>query len=158
MSVEVDEEGGAFGRRGEVSGAVVHVLISLAHEHDGEGGVARALALAGEGRSFTTLGDVGVWSSLEETVALFNAVSLVTGDPTIGLHVGERLLEVQDGTGFVDRLTALTGPRTRSSTSSRSCVATTRRVKRPPSRWHLIMRSCGSVPFRRSVAMPISAR
>jgi diguanylate cyclase (GGDEF)-like protein len=110
MSVEVDEEGGAIGRRGEVSGVVVHVLISLAHEHSGEGGVARALALAGEGRSFTTLGDVGVWSSLEETVALFNAVALVIGDPAIGLHVGEQLLETQDGSGFVDRLHGLDGP------------------------------------------------
>jgi diguanylate cyclase (GGDEF)-like protein len=110
MSVEVDEEGGAIGRRGEVSGVVVHVLISLAHEHGGEGGVARALALAGEGRSFTTLGDVGVWSSLEETVALFNAVALVIGDPAIGLHVGEQLLETQDGSGFVDRLHGLDGP------------------------------------------------
>lgn len=109
MSVEVDEEGGAIGRRGEVSGVVVHVLIGLAHEHGGEGGVAKALALAGEGRSFTTLGDVGVWSSLEETVALFNAVALVTGDPTVGLHVGERLLEAPEGTGFVDRLRALDG-------------------------------------------------
>jgi diguanylate cyclase (GGDEF)-like protein len=109
MSVEVDEEDGAIGRRGEVSGVVVHVLIGLAHEHGGERGVARALALAGEGRSFTTLGDVGIWSSLEETVALFNAVALVTGDPAIGLHVGERLLETPEGSGFVDRLHGLDG-------------------------------------------------
>jgi diguanylate cyclase (GGDEF)-like protein len=110
MSVKVDQNSGTIGRPGELSGVVVHVLIGLAHAHEGEGGVARALALAGEGRSFTTLGDVGVWSSVEEIVALFNAVALVTGDGAIGLHVGGQLLTTPDGSDFVDRLRALGSP------------------------------------------------
>ena len=43
-------------------------------------------------RSFPTLRDAATWSTLVETVALFNAAALVTGDGAIGLHVGERLL------------------------------------------------------------------
>ena len=72
--------------------------------HSGEAGVAQALALAGERRSFAELADSDRWSSLAQTVALLNASALVTGDGAIGLHVGEVLLFTPDAAPFTDRL------------------------------------------------------
>ena len=88
MSVEAEQSTSETGHHDEVSGAVVHALISLVHEHNGDVGVAQALALADDGRSFAALGDMSAWSSLGEAVALFNAAALVTGDGAVGLHVG----------------------------------------------------------------------
>ena len=110
MTVEAEETTSDTGHRGDVSGAVINVLMGMVHAHNGDVGVAQALALAGEGRTFSTLGDASAWSSLSETVALFNAAALVTGDGAVGLHVGERLLTSSDGTDFVDRLFALGSP------------------------------------------------
>ncbi len=89
---------------------VVHVLLALVRRLNGDVGVAQALALADDGRSFATLGDMTKWSPLDKTVALFNAAALVTGDGAVGLHVGEGLLYADDGTGFVNRLRALGSP------------------------------------------------
>jgi diguanylate cyclase (GGDEF)-like protein len=110
VEVEQPNQNEEAGERRGVSGGVVHVLINLVHAEAGDVGVAQALALAGEQRSFSLLGDVSCWSSLAETVALFNAVALVTGDGAIGLHVGHELLYAPDGTDFVDRLRALGSP------------------------------------------------
>ncbi|MGD0393223.1 MAG: EAL domain-containing protein [Acidimicrobiales bacterium] len=110
MTVEAEQSTSETGHRDEVAGAVVHVLITLVHERNGDVGVAQALALADDGRSFATLGDMSSWSSLEEAVALFNAAALVTGDGAVGLHVGDALLFTADGTAFVDRLRALGTP------------------------------------------------
>ncbi len=110
MSVEAEQSTSETGHRDEVSGAIVHALISLVHGRNGDVGVAQALALADDGRSFATLGDMSAWSSLGEAVALFNAAALVTGDGAVGLHVGEALLSTDDGTGFVDRLRTLGSP------------------------------------------------
>ncbi len=108
--VEIEGPGHEAGARRGVSGRVVHVLINLVRAQVGDVGVAQALALAGDHRSFSTLGDFASWSSLTETVALFNAVALVTGDGAVGLHVGEQLLCSPDGTDFADRLRALHSP------------------------------------------------
>ena len=86
---------------------MVNTVLSMVRAQRGEPGVAQALALAGEVRPFSALSDPAEWSSLSETVALFDAAALVTGDGAIGLHVGESLLFVSDGTGFPDRLHAL---------------------------------------------------
>ena len=110
MSVEAEQSTSETGHRDEVSGAVVHVLIGLVHEHNGDVGVAQALALAGDDRSFTTLRDITAWSTLAEIVALFNAAALVTGDGAVGFHVGEALPFSPDGTGFIDRFRALGSP------------------------------------------------
>ena len=89
---------------------MVNSLVALVQARDGESGVAQALALAGESRPFSSLGDVGSWSSLDQAVALFNAAALVTGDAAMARHLGEDLLSVPDPTGFVDRLRALGSP------------------------------------------------
>jgi diguanylate cyclase (GGDEF)-like protein len=107
MTVEVEQTSGRAGSRRDVSGAVINVLIGLVHAVRGDVGVAQTLALAGERRPFTQLGDLSAWSSVDETAALFNAAALVTGDGAVGLHVGEELLAPPDGTGFVDRIVAL---------------------------------------------------
>ena len=72
--------------------------------------MAQALALAGDGRSSPTLGDMDAWSSLAETVALFNAAALVTGDGAVGLHVGRAAPCHSRRDRFVDRLRALGSP------------------------------------------------
>ena len=84
MTVEAEQTTSDPGHRDEVSGVVVHVLINLVHDLKGDVGVAQALALAGDSRSFAALADMGAWSSLEEAVALFNAAALVTGDGAVG--------------------------------------------------------------------------
>jgi diguanylate cyclase (GGDEF)-like protein len=110
MTVEVEQTSGRTGSRRDVSGAVVNVLIGLVHALRGDGGVAQTLALAGERRPFTELADLSARSTVAESVALFNAAALVTGDGTVGLHVGEALLTRPDLTGFVDRIVALGAP------------------------------------------------
>src|ERR1700722_4093952 len=112
MTVEAEQTTSDPAHHNEVSGVVVHVLINLVHDLKGDVGVAQALAMAGEGRSFAALADMGNWSSLEETVALFNAAALVSGDGAVGVHVGEKLLYVADASGLVDRFRALDSPET----------------------------------------------
>jgi diguanylate cyclase (GGDEF)-like protein len=97
-------------RDGCVSGLVINVLIGLVRGSSGELGVAQALALSNEGRTFSSLGDVTSWSTEREAVSMFNAAALVIGDRTIGLHVGEALLGSFDPGGFVGRLSALGEP------------------------------------------------
>jgi len=110
MTVEAEQTPTDAAPHDGVGGAVVHVLIDLVHGHNGDVGVAQALALAGEDRSFAALGDSHHWSSLDQAVALFHAASLVTGDGAVGLHVGEALLFADDRSGFVGRLRALGSP------------------------------------------------
>ncbi len=107
---QLDQSGHSSGQLPGVSGAVVHVLIDLVRRRAGEIGVAQALALADDHRTFSDLDDFERWSSFEEGVRLFNAASLVTGDEAVGLHVGERLLSTADGSDFVERLRAAGSP------------------------------------------------
>jgi diguanylate cyclase (GGDEF)-like protein len=107
---QVDQSGHRTGALPGVSGAVVHVLIDLVRRRAGEIGVAQALALADDHRSFSALDDFSAWSTFEEGVRLFNAAALVTGDEAVGFHVGEHLLSTADGSDFVDRLRAAGSP------------------------------------------------
>jgi diguanylate cyclase (GGDEF)-like protein len=110
MTVKAERTIFETGNQGGVSGAMVTVLIGRVYAHNGDVGVAQTLALAGDGRPFSTLADLTSWSSLAEAIALFNAAALVTGDGAIGIHVGEELLFRADGTDFVDRLWSLGSP------------------------------------------------
>ncbi len=110
MTVEAEETTGDTLGHGDVSGTVINVLVGMVHARNGDVGVAQTLALAGEGRSFSDLRDSNAWSSQVETIALFNAAALVTGDGAVGLHVGERLLASPGDTGFTERLVALGSP------------------------------------------------
>ena len=107
MSMDVADVRQGAGSGGDVSGSVIHVLIAMVRAHSGEAGVAQALALAGEQRTFAELDDPDRWSSLNQTVALLNAAALVTGDGAVGLHVGEVLLFTPAARTFTDRLRAL---------------------------------------------------
>ncbi len=107
MSVEVAEKNQLTAGRGDVSGTLVTVLLGLVRANRGEEGLAQTLALAGDDRPFAMLGDHDVGSSLDEAMALFNAVALVTGDGAVGLHVGELLLFSPHDTGFNQRIRAL---------------------------------------------------
>src|ERR1700722_7004167 len=110
MTVEVEQTGTHAGSHRDVSGEVVNALAVMVHGQRGDVGLAQALALAGERRSFAELADPNAWSSIDEAVSLFNASALVTGDGAIGLHVGESLLDRARGSEFVDRLVALGSP------------------------------------------------
>ena len=104
--VDVDDHPAA---RPGVSGTVVHALLARVHREAGDAGVAQALAMAAEERSFATLGDASTWTELADASALFAAGALVTGDGAIGLHVGEDLLWTGDDPA-ADRLARLAGP------------------------------------------------
>ncbi|HEV3367738.1 MAG TPA: hypothetical protein VG054_09755, partial [Acidimicrobiales bacterium] len=110
MTVEVEKASHHPGDGRAVSGPVVKVLMGLVHAHSGDVGVAQALALAGEGRSFLELNNPATRSTLAETVALFNAAALVIGDGAIGLHVGDLLLSAPSGDALMDQLLALGSP------------------------------------------------
>jgi diguanylate cyclase (GGDEF)-like protein len=110
MTVEVERRNREDRDTGDVSGLVVNALLALVQGETGDAGVAQALALAGEGRPFSALGDRSTWSPLDRAVALFNAAALVTGEGAVARHLGEELLFVADPSGFVDRLAALGSP------------------------------------------------
>jgi len=92
MTVGVDDDGHREPARSGVSGTVVHALLARVRHEAGDPGVAQALALAADERSFPTLGATTTWTPLADAAALFAAGALVTGDGAIGLHVGEELL------------------------------------------------------------------
>jgi diguanylate cyclase (GGDEF)-like protein len=110
MTVEVEQTGTHAGSHRVVSGEVVNALAAMVHSQRGDVGLAQALALAGERRSFADLADPNAWSSIDEAVSLFNASALVTGDGAIGFHVGESLLDRARGSEFVERLVSLGSP------------------------------------------------
>ncbi|MGD0313501.1 MAG: EAL domain-containing protein [Acidimicrobiales bacterium] len=107
MSIDVPEAKSETGNGRTVSGPVVHVLLAMVRAHGGESGVAQTLALAGEERPFSELGDTTRWSTLAQAVALLDAAALATGDSAIGLHVGEALLFMPEDQDQADRLRAL---------------------------------------------------
>jgi len=96
MTVGVDGDGHPEPARPGVSGTVVHALLARVRHESGDPGVAQALALASEDRSFPALGATTSWTPLADATALFAAGALVTGDGAIGLHVGEDLLWAGD--------------------------------------------------------------
>ena len=107
MRVAVDGQERSGSPRPGVSGTVIHALVTLIRSESGESGVAQALALAAEERSFPMLGDADSWTPLPDAAALFAAGALVTGDGAIALHVGEDLLWTGDRGELAGRLAEL---------------------------------------------------
>jgi diguanylate cyclase (GGDEF)-like protein len=107
MSIDVPEAKSENGNGPGVSGSVVHVLLAMVRAHGDEPGVAQTLALAGEERPFSELGDATRWSTLTQGVALLNAAALSTGDSAIGLHAGEALLFMPGEREQTERLRSL---------------------------------------------------
>ena len=110
MRVTVDSEERSGSPRPGVSGAVIQTLLSLIRTEAGEAGVAQALALAAEERSFPVLGDADRWMPVTDAAALFTAGALVTGDGAFALHVGQDLVWTSDGGKMATRLAALGTP------------------------------------------------
>ncbi len=101
---------GAGSDHQDISGALTAVLVRCVRQHSGDSGVLQMLAVAGEHRSAAELEDVTSWSSHEEAVALLHAGAQVTGDGSIGLHVGEEMLRQHTGTPVADQLRSLGSP------------------------------------------------
>ena len=112
MAFEVDDEEQTGSSLPGVSGSVVHALVALIRDESGDSGVAHALALAAEDRSFTVLADTRRWMPLDEAVALFAAGALVTGEGAIALRVGGDLLWTDEGAGLAGRIRSLDSPET----------------------------------------------
>jgi diguanylate cyclase (GGDEF)-like protein len=107
MAFEVDDVEHAGASLPGVSGSVVQAVMAFVRSEAGDAGLAQALALAAEERSFPVLGDTHRWTPLDDAVALFAAAALVTGDVAVALHVGQELLWTADGAELADRLRTL---------------------------------------------------
>jgi len=88
----------------DISGAVTSVILRYVRSRDGDDGVAKTLALAGEQRNASELEDPRSWSTHAEAIALLAAAGQVTGDDEAARHVGEEMLRQHDGTDVADRL------------------------------------------------------
>ena len=94
----------------DISGALTATLVRYVRRLSGDAGVLQMLAVAGERRGAEELEDVTSWSSYNEAVALLHAGAQVTGDGSIGLHLGEELLAQHLGTPVADQLRSLGSP------------------------------------------------
>lgn len=94
----------------DISGAVTAVLVRYVRSRTGSAGLEQLLALAGEGRPLQELENPASWSPHDAAVALFQAGARITGDPMIGVRVGEEMLRQHDGTELANRLRALGSP------------------------------------------------
>jgi diguanylate cyclase (GGDEF)-like protein len=74
-----------------ISASVTWNIVNLVRRQEGEDGVARLVALAGEGRTAAQLQDDGTWSSYTQGRALFEAAAEVLGDSHALRHVGEAI-------------------------------------------------------------------
>ncbi|MEI7858418.1 MAG: EAL domain-containing protein [Acidimicrobiales bacterium] len=110
MAFEVDDVEQADMPQQGVSGAVIQALVAYIRGASGDSGLAQALALASENRSFLSLGDDSTWTPVDEAAALFAAGALVTGDDAIALHVGEELLWGGVGADLATRIQSLDSP------------------------------------------------
>ncbi len=110
MTVAVDGDERSGSPRPGVSGSVVQALVSLIRFEAGETGVAQALALAAEERTFPVLADAASWTPLADATALFAAGALVTGDEAIALHVGQEILWTGGAVEVTTRLAELGEP------------------------------------------------
>jgi diguanylate cyclase (GGDEF)-like protein len=88
----------AIGAGRDVSGAVTGVAIRYVRRRAGQTGVKRLLAWADDNRAPRSLEDPTSWSSLDQTVALFDSAARILHDPEVARHLGEALLDQFRGT------------------------------------------------------------
>jgi len=93
-----------------VSNTVTSLILRHARLVNGESGPAEVLQLAGEIRSIEELEDAANWSSGDQALALFDALAEATGNPDVGLSVGEDLLKQHEGTEIAALLRSLGSP------------------------------------------------
>jgi diguanylate cyclase (GGDEF)-like protein len=98
------------GARQDISGALTNVIVRYVRARAGDDGVAEMLSMAHEARPVSALEDPTSWSSHDEAIALFDAAAEITGDPQVGLHVGEEMLRQHDGTEVANLLRSLGSP------------------------------------------------
>ena len=90
-----------------ISGSTTAVLCRYVERVAGTDGVAEMLERAGEVRSPEAIMSLSGWSSYAEACALFEAARDVTGDPDVGVRVGEELLRQHSGTEVAALLRSL---------------------------------------------------
>lgn len=77
----------------ETSGVTMALIVRYVRARGGDDALASVLRLAGEKRSSKELEDETRWSTYAQKVALFEAAAEVLGDPRIGRHVGESVIQ-----------------------------------------------------------------
>ncbi len=76
----------------DLSNAMSGVLLALVRRERGEDAVRRVLAIAGDDRPVPEIEDSTLWSSRDQTRALYLAAIELTGDPEISRRVGSTVL------------------------------------------------------------------
>ena len=95
---------------GDVSGALTGVVIRYVRQRVGNSGVKQLLDGAGDFRSIQTLENPTSWSSIDQTIALFDSAARILRDPDVALHLGEEVLGQFKGTQVADLLLATKSP------------------------------------------------
>src|SRR3954447_21575618 len=83
---------------GQVSCSMASTLIRHVRAQAGEDAVQEILSRAGVDYGTSYLDDPTNWIWQHEAIALLEASAEVTGDPQIGLHVGEQTVRQHAGT------------------------------------------------------------
>lgn len=99
-----------WGAGGHVSGALTSVVIRYVRLHAGHTGVERLVAGAGDSRRPRTLENPSSWSTLDQTIALFDSTARVLHDPEIARHLGQHGLGQYRGTEIADLLASTRSP------------------------------------------------
>ena len=90
--------------------ALTATLIARVHRVAGDTGVHRLLTEARSQRSLEYLTDIGNWTTMDETLALWRAGEIVTRDPNFARHVGEDAVRVLGSSSTATTLRALGSP------------------------------------------------
>lgn len=93
-----------------ISGSTTAVVCRYVERVAGAAGVREMLSRAGEVRPLEVIVSLSGWSSYSQACALFEAAQAVTGDPDVGLRIGEELLRQHAGTEVAALLRSLGSP------------------------------------------------
>src|SRR4051794_20848582 len=97
-------------QRGQVGCSMSSVLVRRVRAVSGDDGVAALLIRAASPRTAAYLEDTGNWIDYQEAIDLFEAAAELTGDPEIGLRVGEDMVRQHAGTSVATLLRSLGSP------------------------------------------------